>query len=173
MCVRLCVSACLSSVCAAVHVSLCMCLECGCMQIPKHSTCAILPAPSMCAHFFFPTHAHHHPARALSQIASALQFMHNQDIVHGDLSAWNVMLTSMLKGDDSRGWIAKVCDFGELGADQTACAARTSRGQLWKPLRLWAREGERGGCSCAWHGLIQCSVAESRAHVRSVCLPVC
>ncbi|KAF5842686.1 kinase-like domain-containing protein [Dunaliella salina] len=46
------------------------------------------------------------------EIVSALQFMHSQDIVHGDLSAWNVMLTSLVKGNDSRGWVSKVADFG-------------------------------------------------------------
>eukprot|EP00983_Pelagomonas_calceolata_P087548 1156978-Pelagomonas_calceolata.AAC.13 len=56
-----------------------------------------------------------------SQIVSALQFMHSQDIVHGDLSAWNVMLTSLVKGNDSRGWVSKVADFGGLSG---VCSGR-------------------------------------------------
>ncbi|KAL6762194.1 kinase-like domain-containing protein [Haematococcus lacustris] len=47
------------------------------------------------------------------EIASALSYLHAHDVVHGDLSAWNVLLTS--QGTPSahhRGFTAKVADFG-------------------------------------------------------------
>jgi serine/threonine protein kinase len=46
------------------------------------------------------------------QIASALQYLHAQGVVHGDLSAWNVMLTSIVKDTDARNFVAKLVDFG-------------------------------------------------------------
>jgi tRNA A-37 threonylcarbamoyl transferase component Bud32 len=33
-------------------------------------------------------------------------------VVHGDLSAWNVMLTSIVKATDARNFVAKLVDFG-------------------------------------------------------------
>lgn len=48
------------------------------------------------------------------EIASALQYLHAHDIVHGDLSGWNVMLTSSgaTGALGNRGFTAKVADFG-------------------------------------------------------------
>mmetsp|Transcript_31353 Transcript_31353/g.79990 ORF Transcript_31353/g.79990 Transcript_31353/m.79990 type:complete len:891 (-) Transcript_31353:88-2760(-) len=48
------------------------------------------------------------------EIASALCYLHAHDIVHGDLTGWNVMLTSSGASmtDGGRGWIVKVADFG-------------------------------------------------------------
>ncbi|GFR42473.1 hypothetical protein Agub_g3381 [Astrephomene gubernaculifera] len=48
------------------------------------------------------------------ELASALSYLHSKDIVHGDLSAWNVMLctsgsTAPVGG---RGFVAKIADFG-------------------------------------------------------------
>mmetsp|Transcript_19044 Transcript_19044/g.32598 ORF Transcript_19044/g.32598 Transcript_19044/m.32598 type:complete len:905 (+) Transcript_19044:39-2753(+) len=48
------------------------------------------------------------------EIASAMQYLHAQDIVHGDLSGWNVMLSSggSSAKEGGRGFVAKVADFG-------------------------------------------------------------
>lgn len=48
------------------------------------------------------------------ELASALAFLHSKDIVHGDMSAWNIMLctsgaTATVGG---RGFVAKIADFG-------------------------------------------------------------
>uniref|UniRef100_A0A7R9YSM5 Protein kinase domain-containing protein n=1 Tax=Chlamydomonas euryale TaxID=1486919 RepID=A0A7R9YSM5_9CHLO len=46
----------------------------------------------------------------LKEVARALQFLHDNGVVHGDLKAANVLMAeSML---DRRGWEAKVTDFG-------------------------------------------------------------
>jgi len=45
----------------------------------------------------------------VSDIASALAYMHDRDIVHGDLSANNVLLATR---PTARGHVCKVCDFG-------------------------------------------------------------
>mmetsp|Transcript_23522 Transcript_23522/g.51619 ORF Transcript_23522/g.51619 Transcript_23522/m.51619 type:complete len:903 (+) Transcript_23522:219-2927(+) len=48
------------------------------------------------------------------EMASALNYLHSQGIIHGDLSAFNVMLTTVganaTKGN--RGFVAKIADFG-------------------------------------------------------------
>lgn len=44
-----------------------------------------------------------------ADIASALSYMHDRSIVHGDLSSNNVLLTSR---PTARGYLCKVCDFG-------------------------------------------------------------
>lgn len=44
------------------------------------------------------------------EVASALQYLHSMDIVHGDLSGNNVMLVS--SSMDPRGFSSKVADFG-------------------------------------------------------------
>ncbi|KAJ9518138.1 hypothetical protein QJQ45_010107 [Haematococcus lacustris] len=49
------------------------------------------------------------------EIASALSYLHAHDVVHGDLSAWNVLLSSVGAGADpydKRGFVVKVADFG-------------------------------------------------------------
>ncbi|KAJ9533239.1 hypothetical protein QJQ45_018342 [Haematococcus lacustris] len=46
----------------------------------------------------------------LKEIVSALIFLHEHKILHGDLKAANVLLAS--DDSDRRGWIAKVADFG-------------------------------------------------------------
>jgi serine/threonine protein kinase len=45
------------------------------------------------------------------EIASAMIFLHKENILHGDLSGGNVLLVSSDK-DQERGWYAKVGDFG-------------------------------------------------------------
>lgn len=44
------------------------------------------------------------------EVATALHYLHSHGIVHGDLSAWNVLLTSTGPGaaEGSRGFTAKV-----------------------------------------------------------------
>ncbi|KAL6755899.1 kinase-like domain-containing protein [Haematococcus lacustris] len=46
----------------------------------------------------------------LKEVVSALIFLHEHKILHGDLKAANVLLAS--DESDRRGWIAKVADFG-------------------------------------------------------------
>ncbi|KAG2501254.1 hypothetical protein HYH03_001061 [Edaphochlamys debaryana] len=48
------------------------------------------------------------------ELASALSFLHGKDIVHGDLSAWNVMLctSGSTASAGGRGFAAKIADFG-------------------------------------------------------------
>ena len=48
--------------------------------------------------------------QTLQEIAAAMQYLHSHDIVHGDLTGGNVLLTSSDK--DGRGFTAKVVDFG-------------------------------------------------------------
>ncbi|KAG2434249.1 hypothetical protein HXX76_007974 [Chlamydomonas incerta] len=52
------------------------------------------------------------------EVAAALAYLHSQNVVHGDLSGWNVMLCSAGAGGGAaatqggRGFVAKVADFG-------------------------------------------------------------
>ncbi|EFJ43286.1 hypothetical protein VOLCADRAFT_96512 [Volvox carteri f. nagariensis] len=49
------------------------------------------------------------------EVASALQYLHERGIVHGDLTAWNVMLCTSEGGQQDRSgrtFVAKVADFG-------------------------------------------------------------
>lgn len=48
--------------------------------------------------------------QTLQEIAAAMHYLHGHDIVHGDLTGGNVLLTSSEK--DARGFSAKVVDFG-------------------------------------------------------------
>lgn len=48
--------------------------------------------------------------QTLQEIAAAMQYLHSHDVVHGDLTGGNVLLTSSDK--DARGFTAKVVDFG-------------------------------------------------------------
>ncbi|PSC70592.1 kinase [Micractinium conductrix] len=48
--------------------------------------------------------------QTLQEIAAALQYLHRSDVLHGDLTGGNVLLTASDK--DSRGFTAKVVDFG-------------------------------------------------------------
>lgn len=48
--------------------------------------------------------------QTLQEIAAAMHYLHGHDIVHGDLTGGNVLLTSSEK--DARGFTAKVVDFG-------------------------------------------------------------
>jgi len=48
--------------------------------------------------------------QTLQEIAAAMQYLHSHDIVHGDLTGGNVLLTTSDK--DARGFTAKVVDFG-------------------------------------------------------------
>lgn len=48
--------------------------------------------------------------QTLQEIAAAMHYLHGHDIVHGDLTGGNVLLTSFDK--DARGFTAKVVDFG-------------------------------------------------------------
>ncbi len=50
-----------------------------------------------------------------AQIASGMAYLHSKDIIHGDLSAFNVMLTSEPPGGaglGGRGFVAKVAGEG-------------------------------------------------------------
>ncbi|GLC36181.1 hypothetical protein PLESTF_001471200 [Pleodorina starrii] len=48
------------------------------------------------------------------EVASALAYLHAANVVHGDLSGWNVMLCSSgtAAAEGGRGFVAKVADFG-------------------------------------------------------------
>jgi len=48
------------------------------------------------------------------EMASALNYLHSHGIIHGDLSAWNVLLTSQSPTVErgTRGFAAKIADFG-------------------------------------------------------------
>lgn len=46
----------------------------------------------------------------LRDIATGLQYLHSKGIMHADLNTNNVLLSS--SSSDSRGWVAKVADFG-------------------------------------------------------------
>ncbi|KIY92650.1 Mitogen-activated protein kinase kinase kinase [Monoraphidium neglectum] len=48
------------------------------------------------------------------EIASGMAYLHSQNVIHGDLSAFNVMLSSAAPGAAlcGRGFVAKVADFG-------------------------------------------------------------
>ncbi|KAI8100605.1 hypothetical protein M9434_004996 [Picochlorum sp. BPE23] len=48
--------------------------------------------------------------QTLQEIAAAMQYLHSHDIVHGDLTGGNVLLTTSDK--DGRGFTSKVVDFG-------------------------------------------------------------
>ncbi|GAB4814749.1 hypothetical protein N2152v2_001795 [Parachlorella kessleri] len=48
--------------------------------------------------------------QTLQEIAAALQYLHEHNVVHGDLTGGNVLLTTSDK--DARGFTAKVVDFG-------------------------------------------------------------
>lgn len=52
-----------------------------------------------------------------TEVASAMCYLHADNIVHGDLTAWNVMLTASgaTTGDGGRGWVAKVGLHGGEG----------------------------------------------------------
>ncbi|KXZ51728.1 hypothetical protein GPECTOR_11g175 [Gonium pectorale] len=48
------------------------------------------------------------------ELASALSYLHSKDIVHGDMSAWNIMLctSGSTASVGGRGFVAKIADFG-------------------------------------------------------------
>jgi len=46
------------------------------------------------------------PMQTLQEIAAALQYLHRNDVLHGDLTGGNVLLTASDK--DTRGFTAKV-----------------------------------------------------------------
>ncbi len=45
------------------------------------------------------------------EIASGMAYLHGMDILHGDLTAGNILLSSA-DAADARGFTAKVADFG-------------------------------------------------------------
>ena len=74
------------------------------------------------------------PAAVLAtalEIAQGLAYLHSHDVVHGDLSAVNVLLQSTPGGNDAagdatgRGFVAKLSDFGLsmqlLSPNEVAC----------------------------------------------------
>lgn len=48
--------------------------------------------------------------QTMQEVAAAMQYLHGHDILHGDLTGGNVLLTASDK--DARGFTAKVVDFG-------------------------------------------------------------
>eukprot|EP00891_Asterochloris_glomerata_P008248 jgi/Astpho2/8248/e_gw1.00122.114.1_t len=61
------------------------------------------------------------------EVASAMAFLHSHDIIHGDLSGGNVMLTS---SDTSlHGFCAKVADFGLARWEDNSLAHRAEQNQ--------------------------------------------
>ncbi len=50
----------------------------------------------------------HNTAR---EIAAGMAYLHNMDILHGDLTAGNILLSST-GAKDARGFAAKIADFG-------------------------------------------------------------
>lgn len=82
--------------------------------------------------------------------------LHPQEIVHGDLSAWNVMLSSFVSdrnssGNDPRGFVAKVRMsakrrvWGAVGAAGVGCGGSGGcgvrwEGQVWVQWEVFASE---------------------------------
>lgn len=62
--------------------------------------------------------------QTLQEIAAAMYYLHNHSILHGDLTGGNVLLTASDK--DSRGFTAKVVDFG-LSRVMTGSAELTTK----------------------------------------------
>ena len=50
---------------------------------------------------------------AALDIASGMAYLHSQGILHGDLSASNILLSS--SADDARGYTIKIADYGLTG----------------------------------------------------------
>ncbi|KAG0597956.1 hypothetical protein M758_12G033000 [Ceratodon purpureus] len=48
----------------------------------------------------------------LRQIASAIQFLHSRNVVHGDLKPSNILISHFEISDNSRHFLAKITDFG-------------------------------------------------------------
>eukprot|EP00879_Flechtneria_rotunda_P005240 GHRR01005525.1.p1 GENE.GHRR01005525.1~~GHRR01005525.1.p1 ORF type:complete len:858 (+),score=281.24 GHRR01005525.1:849-3422(+) len=46
------------------------------------------------------------------EIAAALEYLHSQNVLHGDLNGNNILLTGTPVGQDQKGFTAKVADFG-------------------------------------------------------------
>lgn len=97
------------------------------------------------------------------EVASALAYLHSANVVHGDLSAWNVMLCSSgaAAAEGARGFVAKVADFGlsrtlEIRSKmQTANygTVRTKQMPMWKVALTTPKEGvarTRGNGDRAW-----------------------
>ncbi|KAL6763903.1 mixed lineage protein kinase [Haematococcus lacustris] len=61
------------------------------------------------------------------EIASALSYLHSHGVVHGDLSAWNVLLSSqgVTANVGKRGFTVKVADFGLAHSLDTATCVHT------------------------------------------------
>ncbi|KAK2079670.1 hypothetical protein QBZ16_002065 [Prototheca wickerhamii] len=83
-----------------------------------------------------------------TEIAGALSYLHANGVIHGKLTAANVLLTSSLQ--DRRRWVSKLSDFGltrlgggaESRAARQALVARAPRGTLshWAPEILQGDE---------------------------------
>lgn len=48
----------------------------------------------------------------LRQIATAMQFLHSRNVVHGDLKPSNILISHFEISDNSRHFFAKITDFG-------------------------------------------------------------
>ena len=57
------------------------------------------------------------------EIAAALCYLHNKDILHGDLCSGNILLSTASR--DKRGFVAKVADFGLSRAISTTVTTAT------------------------------------------------
>jgi serine/threonine protein kinase len=74
--------------------------------------------------------------QTLQEVAAAMQYLHAHDIIHGDLTGGNVLLTASDK--DSRGFTAKVVDFGlsRLVEGEAALSTRTMGCAEYMPPEL-------------------------------------
>mmetsp|Transcript_4739 Transcript_4739/g.12984 ORF Transcript_4739/g.12984 Transcript_4739/m.12984 type:complete len:748 (+) Transcript_4739:19-2262(+) len=76
----------------------------------------------------------------LKEIVQALMFLHEHQIIHGDLKAANVLLAS--SDQDRRGWIGKLSDFGlsrVMSQDKAMITTRTFGTVTHMPSELLAR----------------------------------
>ncbi|KAF5833571.1 kinase-like domain-containing protein [Dunaliella salina] len=76
----------------------------------------------------------------LKEVVHALKFLHEHKIIHGDLKAANVLLSS--SDQDRRGWIGKLSDFGlsrVMSQDKGMITTRTFGTVTHMPSELLAR----------------------------------
>ena len=100
--------------------------------------------------------------QTLQEIAAALQYLHRNDVLHGDLTGGNVLLTASDK--DTRGFTAKV-----RGCCIVGCAGVA----LFPGFTAKVAKARRK--CCAWHlsaeGLLDTGMALANTSETSACLP--